>query len=118
MIGVYDKNDNLITNLVDSAISHPDVIEIKNRTLDGKWHIQTIGVGANLLDVRINLKLSEKNQIDNIKKVSDTLKVIFDKKYYIGLIDGNITYDRKKYSDYPIFSASFTLLVLNEGDIE
>ena len=48
MIGIYDKDDVLITNLVDTALSYPDIIEVKNRTLDGKWHIQTIGAGATI----------------------------------------------------------------------
>ena len=115
MIGIYDKNNNVITNLVDTALSHPDIVEVKNRTLDGQWHIQTIGTGATIVNVQAHLKLSEKNTLDSIKRNTDFIKVIFDGKYYIGLIDGKIDYDRRKFTDYPMFSTSFTLLVTEEG---
>lgn len=117
MIGIYDKDDNLITNLVDSALSQPDVIEVKNRTFDGQWHIQNIGVAATLLSVRAHLKLGEKNILDSIKRDTDLLKVIFDGRYYVGLIDGRVEYDRHKFTEYPIFTTSFTLLVQREGDV-
>lgn len=116
MIGIYDKSDNLITKLVDTALSYPDIIEVKNRTLDGQWHIQTIGTGATLLSVKAHLKLNEKNILDNIKRNTDSLKVIFDGKYYVGLIDGKVDYERRKFAEYPMFDASFTLLVREEGE--
>ena len=116
MIGLYDKNDVLITRLVDNAVASPDVIEIKNRTLDGQWHIQSIGTAATTLTVKTNLKLEEKDTLDTIKRNSDTLKVIFDGKYYVGLIDGKVDYDRRKFAEYPMFGASFTILVREEGD--
>lgn len=117
MIGIYDNNNNLITPLVDNALSYPDVIEVKNRTLDGQWHIQTIGTGATILVVKAHLKLNEKNILDDIKRNTDLLKVIFDGKYYIGLIDGKVEYERHKFVEYPIFSTSFNLLVREEGDV-
>lgn len=116
MIGIYDKNDNLITRLVDNAHSYPDIIEVKNRTLDGQWHIQTIGVGATLLSVKAHLTLNEKNILDVIKRNTDLLKVIFDGKYYVGTIDGKVDYERRKFMEYPMFGTSFTLLVREEGD--
>ena len=118
MIGLYDKNDVLITRLVDNAVASPDVIEIKNRTLDGQWHIQSIGTAATVLSVKVHLKLAEKGILDTIKRNSDTLKVIFDGKYYIGLIDGKVDYERRKFTEYPMFGASFTVLVREEGDAE
>ena len=116
MIGIYDKNDNLITRLVDNAHSYPDVVEVKNRTLDGQWHIQTIGNGATLLRVEAHLKLNEKSILDTIKRNTDSLKVIFDGKYYVGIIDGKVDYERRKFVEHPMFDASFTLLVQGEGD--
>lgn len=116
MIGIYDKNDVLITRLIDSAIATPDVIEVRNRTLDGQWHIQSIGTSATTLSVKAHLKLNEKDQLDAIKRLSDTLKVIFDGRYYIGLIDGKVDYARRKFTEYPMFDATFTVLVREEGE--
>ena len=117
MIGIYDKNDNLITRLVDNAHSYPDVVEVKNRTLDGQWHIQTIGNAATLLRVEAHLKLNEKSILDTIKRNTDSLKVIFDGKYYVGIIDGKVDYERRKFVEHPMFDASFTLLAQGEGDV-
>jgi hypothetical protein len=115
MIGIYDKNDILITNLVDTAFSYPDILEVKSRTLDGQWHIQTIGVGATVLSVKANLRLEEKNIMDVIKRNTDLFKVIFDGKYYIGVLDGKLDYDRQKFAEYPMFGTSFNMLVREEG---
>ena len=109
MIGIYDNNNNLITPLVDNALSYPDVIEVKNRTLDGQWHIQAIGTGATLLNVQANLRLNEKNILDTIKRNTGMLKVIFDSKYYVGIIDGKIDYERRKFVEHPMFSTSFKI---------
>jgi hypothetical protein len=116
MIGLYTKNDVLITRLIDTAVSYPDVIEVKNRTLDGQWHIQSIGTSATVLSVKAHLRLQEKDVLDTIKRNSDVLKVIFDGKYYIGLIDGKVDYERRKFTEHPMFGASFTVLVREEGD--
>jgi len=117
MIGLYDSSDTLITKLVQTALSKPDVVEVKNRTLDGKWHIQTIGEGGTILDVKANLTLAEKNILDSLKKTSSPVKVIFDDLWYIGPIDGEIDYTRKPFSEYPIFTTSFTMLVNDEGAV-
>ena len=116
MIGLYDKNNVLITRLVDSAVSYPDVIEVKNRTLDGQWHIQQIGTSAYILKVKVSLTLAEKKQLDTIKSNSDLLKVIFDGEYFVGLIDGTPDHDRLKFSDGPMFKTSFTMLVREKGE--
>ena len=114
---MYDKNGVLITKMVERALSRPDVIEIKNRTLDGQWHIQTIGDGGSVLDVKAHLTLQEKAVLDTIKKTMSELKVTFDGRYYIGVIDGEIGYDRVAFNSGPMFATSFKLLVQSEGVI-
>lgn len=117
MTGLYDKNDVLITRLVDSAVASPDVIEVKNRTLDGQWHVQTIGTAAWMLNVKASLKSAEKDQLEAIKSISDQLKVIFDGRYYVGLIDGKVDYNRRKFTEYPMYEVTFTMLVTEKGGI-
>lgn len=116
MIGLYTKTGTLITNLVDNVVTSPDVIEVKNRTLDGQWHVQNVGTAATVANVKATLTLSEKAQLDAIKSISDLVKVIFDGKYYVGLIDGKPDYDRRKFPSGPMFVTSFTVLVREEGD--
>jgi len=54
--------------------------------------------------------------LDAIKGTGDLLKVIFDGRYYIGLIDGKVDYERRKFTEHPMFGASFTVLVREEGE--
>lgn len=115
MIGIYDKNSNLITYLVETALLRLDTIEIKNKTLDGQWHIQTIGTSAMILDVTAHLTLSEKRTLDLIKSSNDQLNVRFDGESFIGIIDGQPSYDRQAFPIGPMFKVTFNLLVLSKG---
>lgn len=116
MIGLYTKNDVLITRLVDNVICSLNVIINKNRLLNGQWFVQTIGEPAKVAKVKVSLTLQEKETLDTIYGLSDLLKVIFDGKYYVGLIDGEIDYERQKFTALPMFVASFTILVKEDGD--
>jgi len=115
MIGIYDSDDILITKAIQSAFTKTDLKEIKNKTLDGQWHIQTVGTAGITLSVTAKLKLEEKDILDAHKKISAPLKVIFDGKWYTGIIDDEIDYSRESYSEHPMFPTEFTLLVNDEG---
>jgi len=112
---IYNKNNELITEVVSSATSKPDVIEIVNRTLDGSYHIQTIGTAGIKVDVIAYFTSNGKQILDGIKKVSDKIKVVFDGQYYIGLIDGELTWNRIPNQSDTWFGTQFTLLVESEG---
>lgn len=112
---IYDENDTVITNGVQTALSRPDIIEIENRTLDGKRHIQTIGLGGTVLDVIAHFTMSQKLIFDNKKRTTSVIKVIFDSMFYIGIISGEPSYTRIGSTSEPIFTISFLLAVLTEG---
>ena len=115
MIGIYSKENIIITPLVETALLRLDMIEIKNKTLDGQWHIQNIGTAAKVLDVTGHVRLYGKQTLDTIKSINDQLNVRFDGKSYIGVIDGEISYTRQAFPSGPMFKVSFKLLVLSEG---
>ena len=115
MIGIYDMENNVITPLVETALPRLDMIEIKNRTLDGQWHIQTIGTAAKILEVTANVTLLGKQTLDTIKSINDQLNVRFDGVSYVGIIDEQISYNRQAFPTGPMFKATFKLLVLSEG---
>lgn len=115
MIGIYDIEDNMISPLVESALPRLDIIEIKNKTLDGQWHIQTIGAPSKILEVTFAVTLSQRKTLDTIKSINDQIKVRFDGDYYIGLIDEPISYTRQAFPTGPMFKGSLKLLVLSEG---
>jgi hypothetical protein len=115
--GIYDPNNTTISRRIQSAVSRPDVVEVKHRLLNGQHHIQTIGTGSTVLDVIAHFTASQKRTLDNIKRTATPLKVIFDGRYYIGLIDGTPEYQRTYAPQGIIFTASFTLLVNEEGAV-
>jgi hypothetical protein len=116
-MSLYDSNNILITHLMTKAMPISESILIKNKTLDGQWHVQTIGSEATSLNVIVNLTLPEKIILDGIKSITGDIKVIFDGFWYIGIISNNIDYDRTKYTSGPMFQATFTMLVSSKGVI-
>lgn len=114
-MSLYDKNGNLITKLVQTATSRPDGIEIVNKTLDGKFHVQTVGESATLLDVVVHITKDEKQIFDTHKREMSEVKVIFDGMYYIGLIQGTPNSNRKRFAEMPMWEVTFTMMVNEEG---
>lgn len=108
---IYDSNDTMIVKAVFKALSKPDAVEIKNRTLDGNYHIQSVGLGGTIVDVTAYLDPSEKEILDNIKRTSGIIKVVFSGDSFVGVIDGGLSYDRLPASNAIMYSVSFTLLV-------
>jgi len=112
---IYDSNNTVVTTHVQSALSRPDAIKIKNRTLDGQPHIQTIGTGATLVDVGAYFTMEEKLVLDSIFKLSTVIKVTFDGRYYTGIIDDTPSWSRLSPTNGIVFAATFVLLVIDEG---
>lgn len=116
-IGLYTDSGTLITRMLVSVVPTPNVITIRNRTLDGRWHIQSIGDASLTVRVQGNLKPDEKDKLDLVYSNSELLYVIFDDKTYRGFIDEQIEYERVPFSEYPIFATSFNMLVVEEDII-
>lgn len=116
-MGIFygDRFLRTLTPNIRTAMSRPDVVEVKNRTLDGQWHVQTIGDGATVLDVETTFTMEQKIIFDDLKKKMVPIKIIFDGFYYEGVVEGVPGYQRTKYTTGPMFSVSFVLLVNNEG---
>ncbi len=112
---IYDSGDVLVTPLVQSAVSRPDVIEVEHRKLGGEWHIQGIGEAGTVVDVIAHFRKTEKQMFDNIKRNSAVVKVVFDGEFFRGVISGEINYTRTYSRGVAIFSAEFKLLVQSEG---
>jgi hypothetical protein len=111
---IYTENDLLITEGIQSVISRPDVIEIENRTLDGKRHIQSIGTGGTVLDVIAHFTMVQKLIFDSVKLTSSMLKIIFDDILYTGLISGEPGYERIPSTIGPYFTITFLVAVQTE----
>jgi len=83
---IFDLEDNLITDLVNTAILNPDVIHIKNRLLDGTYHIQTIGEAITVIDCIIYADAVNKAKIDYLYTRGEPVKLDKLDKWYKGII--------------------------------
>ncbi len=55
-MALYDVNDVLITQGVSKALPSPDVIEVVNRTLDGKYHDNLRRFGIHVFSTYTNIE--------------------------------------------------------------
>jgi hypothetical protein len=112
---IYDENDNVITAGVESALSKPDSIIIQNKTLDGKFHVQGIGTSATKVDVTAHFTMDERLIFEALTRTMSIIKVVFDGRYYTGVVGEDPSSDRIASQTGPIFTISFILLVETEG---
>jgi hypothetical protein len=115
--GLYDNTDTLITKRVQTCIAAPDVLEIEHRTLDGQYTIDQIGTSAEIADAIVYLTAAQKLIFDYHKRIGAPVKVIFDGRYYTGIIRGRPNYQRIPATDGPKFETMFTLLVSEQGAV-
>lgn len=111
---LYDIDDNLITDLVNTAILNPEVIHIKNKLLDGSNHIQTIGTPSKSIDVICYVYEDGKSKLDTKYANGEPIKLVKDNKWYKGLIT--------EYGDWELYAIglyqnSFKISVSSEGII-
>lgn len=122
MIYLTNKhNDKLSKGIKDLSPIQYESIQVKNKLLDGSYHIQTIGDPASYIEFVI---LSNHNQVATISQaqaIGEALKLIVDDKYYIGLLDDRPQWKRitMRYKDADnIYYTSPIRININEvGDI-
>jgi hypothetical protein len=114
---LYDVDNNLITDLVNLVLPHFDAIKIKNRLLNGTYHIQTIGTPVKLMDIECTVSEDGKEAIDNIEALSSPIKLTKEGRYYLGLISDTPQCDPilKANRATRQYSCKFTLSVNEEG---
>lgn len=94
-------NEKLSYGIRDLSPLQYDTIQVKNKLLDGSYHIQAIGSPMKYYTFEI---LSNHNQVDLINLIEsrgEPLRLIIDDKFYVGMLD------RK---------AEWTRLILRRGD--
>lgn len=98
-----------------------DVIKVKNKLIDGSYHVQVVGSPVKYYTFEI---LANQIQVDVINLAvskGELLKLIIDEKYYIGMIDGidewtGLVY-RQQDKANTIYSAKLRLNISEEGSI-
>ena len=98
-----------------------DTIKVKNKLIDGSYHVQIIGSPVKYYTFEI---LANQIQVDVINLAvskGELLKLIIDEKYYIGMIDGIDEWTglvcRQQDKANTIYSAKLRLNISEEGTL-
>lgn len=114
---LYDIEDNLISDLINTAILEPEIIKIKNKLLDGTYHIQSIGSALTIIGITCYVKKTNKEKIDDLYINDEPVKLTKEGKYYIGLISDKPVWSVFTKGTYGLYETKFKIAVSEEGSI-
>jgi len=89
-----------------------DALLIKNRTLGGGYHIQSIGTAVKSKQVQVVATLDNSNAISDMYSTGEKVKLTDDSKYYVCLINEAPSW---KYEAKNIYSSKLALMITEEG---
>lgn len=114
---LYDLNNNLICGSIETALDHYDTITIKNRLLNGEYHVQTIGSPLKIFDISLNVDEDERKNINYLQAIGTTVMFKRDGYYYKGLISELPTWTPKVLGEYNQrkYTGTISLMVNEEG---
>lgn len=118
-----DRLEDLFNNELSIAIY--DLIpslngnRVKNKLLDGTLHIQTIGKPSKYVSFRCVTDDNSMNTINQMEFCGQEVKVFYDNKYYIGLIDRLSNWQEEIFGevDTRLYIANISVIVKEEGAI-
>ena len=85
MPGIYRLDNTLITPYV-SAFPVKEAIRITNRLLDGSYHLQVIGVAANILELELSASALAKTELEEAYLNGTKLKIVLASGIWTGSI--------------------------------
>lgn len=111
IVGVYDLEMNLISDHILDATPGWDSIKIKNRLMDGSYHLQNVGEPARTLNITVSCDRTGVETLDYAEAISKPIKVVVYGREWTGLIDAPINWQRVAV-DY--YSGEFLINVISE----
>jgi hypothetical protein len=113
-----NATDALISDKVILAKPRQETSEVKNRLLDGSWHIQTVGDPAKSFELEFIVYATAQETIDALAADKTPLRLERHGKSYVGIIDGNPDWDQLIGSTDPARALykCHILLLLTGGD--
>ncbi len=113
------QNKVLSRGIKDISPIQYESIQVKNKLLDGTYHIQTIGEPLKYIEFEI---LSNHDQVDLINMAEhqgEPLRLTLDNKHYEGLLEEKPDWQRitmrYKESKYRYYTAKIKLNINEEG---
>lgn len=116
---LVDINNNLITREISNVLPDYEVNKVKNKLLDGTYHVQSIGTPLRIVNVDCNVAEVGKSMITEAYNVDKPIRLNWYGKYYIGLIHESPkwTIYVKGNNNKRNYAAQFTIVVSEEGSI-
>lgn len=116
---LLDVNNELITNLIAEAYPTYDGIKIRNKLLDGSYHIQSIGDPLKKMNIKCNVKEQGKIMIDESYNMDKPIRLEWYDKFYIGLIEEYPEWEIivKGRDNKRIYIATLIIAVTEEGTV-
>lgn len=116
---IEDMDGNIISEAIYDLIPSLKGHQIKNRLLDGRVHIQTIGDATKYLRFRCVSKYNQIEIINNIEFIGERIRVIYDDQYYIGIINELEEWEEAMFGEKynRLYTSNIRLVVLEEGVI-
>lgn len=109
--GLYTAGDVLITPYVN-VIPKKDTVKVENRLLDGSFHVQVIGVGADLVSVTIQAATEEaRARVDTMEATGEIGRIVVGSATWRGVIRETLNWEKTA----GVFKATFELLVTQVG---
>jgi len=114
---LYETDDTLITDLVNTAILNPDINQIENRLLDGTYNVQSIGDSLDIIEITCYVTKTNKIVIDDINKICGYIKLVKENKYYTGYITKAMPWNVLTKGTNGLYEGRFRLVVQEEGTV-
>lgn len=80
-------NDDLISDRIRDVLISPEITKVKNKLLDGNYHVQSIGEPYNVIEVICELDLAQKLILEDAYVRDEPLTVDIEGVVYSGLLD-------------------------------
>ena len=114
---LLDIDNNFITNLITLAYPTYDGTKIRNRLLDGSYHIQSVGEQTKIMNIACDVTEQGKCTLDEAYNIDKPIRLEWYGKFYIGLIEEYPELDVlvKGDNNKRRYTAQFRIMVSKEG---
>lgn len=119
MSRLLDAQGTVISQRILHLLPRLDVIRVENRTLDGQFHVQTIGAAARLLDLQVVVTDSGRYTIDSAYAIGAILRAEADGWYRSGVVQEAPEWQTLRPGPMVtrLYLATFTLAINAEGAV-
>ena len=116
---LLDSDSNSITEFVSEMLKHPDAVKVRNRLLDGSYHVQSIGNSVDVVDITCVMSEVGKTKLDDAYNQDSPVTIEWYGEYYTGPLEAEPLYEyfMKGFVDRRLYSVSFSFVVSSEGSL-